>query len=176
MGDTDLEPCPGSSPIVGNRSPRLPVLALAALLLGYCLACDGNPTGQQPVCSDEFVVEPGDIVGGRLQADDRRLAGAYIDYFALQLADAPDTLIVSVSSVELDPLLLVFVETADTMAQFQAFDSIGQPPGTEETASWVKPGDFPLPAGCHLIGASSWFPDATGAYTLTVDTTTSLLE
>ena len=46
----------------------------------------------------------------------------------------------------------------------QEFDPTGTPDGVEETVSLTRE----LSAGCHLLGASSWTPDATGTYTLTV--------
>lgn len=110
----------------------------------------------------------GDTVPGTLEAGDRRLAGAYIDYFALELAAPSTPAAVTMTSTDLDPLILIFVEGPDSTSTYQAFDSIGAEPGMEETASWVTPATMPLPAGCHLIGASSWVTDGTGGYTLSV--------
>ena len=136
------------------------------MLLGWAAtACDGSPTETAPVCGEEPAIRVGDMVGSRLEPGDDRFAGAFIDYYSLELGD-PAFLTVSLSSAEVDPLLLVFVESPDTL--IQAFDPIGEPPGTTETASWTTPDTVPLQAGCHLIGASSWYPDSVGAYTISV--------
>lgn len=110
----------------------------------------------------------GDTVPGTLEAGDRRLAGAYIDYFALELAAPSTPAVVTMTSTDLDPLILIFVEGPDSTSTYQALDSIGAEPGMEETASWVTPNSSPLPAGCHLIGASSWYTDGSGGYILSV--------
>lgn len=137
---------------------------LATILAGFT-ACSSDPTETAPVCGQEDAIRIGDIVGSRLESGDDRFAGAFIDYYSLELS-APTLLTVSLSSEEMDPLLLVFPENSGTL--IQAFDTIGEPPGATETATWTTPADDSLLAGCHLIGASSWYPDGVGAYVISV--------
>lgn len=142
-------------------SPRwvaTPVLALAWL----AVACGGSTSTEPPVCGQETPVGVGITIDYEaLQQGDRRFADAYIDYYSLNLPTARE-LNVAMTSSEFDPLLLVFLEQGDVL---QAFDSMGVDPGLPETASLTDS----LPAGCHLIGASSWQVDTTGSYILTVD-------
>ena len=150
---------------MGIRSVGRRWWPLATILAWFAVACSSNPTETAPVCGQEDAIRVGDIVGSRLESGDDRFAGAFIDYYSLELG-APTLLTVSLSSEEMDPLLLVFAENPDTL--IQAFDSIGEPPGATETATWTTPDTFPLLAGCHLIGASSWYPDGVGAYAISV--------
>ncbi len=140
-----------------------PYLRWCALVLAALFAaCDEDPTASRPVCLDQPTVAVGEPVEATLLSGDARLAGAFVDYWALRL-DAPARLIVRVSSVEIQPLILVFGSTGDVVAQ--AF--LADPPrGTGEiTVSLAR--DFG--AGCTLLGVSSYQPDDTGAYTLTVE-------
>lgn len=150
---------------MGIRSVGLRWWLLATLLGWLAGACGSSPTETAPVCGQEDAIQVGDIVGSRLEAGDDRFAGAFIDYYSLEL-NGPTFLTVSLSSAEMDPLLLVFAENPDTL--IQAFDPVGEPPGSTETATWTTPDTFPLLAGCHLIGASSWYPDSVGAYTISL--------
>lgn len=137
---------------------------LAVALVGVGLACAGSPTDNIPACAGQYGLVVGDTVPGTLQAGDRRLAGAYVDYFSLELTAESTWVAVAMTSTDLDPLLLIFAGGST----YQAFDPVGADPGMVETATWVTPDTIPLPAGCHLIGASSWATDGTGGYTLSV--------
>lgn len=110
-----------------------------------------------------MAVVAGEAVQGALTENDDRFARAFIDYYALRL-DTTTTVAVTMRSTDLDPLLLAFDSLG--AVRREAFDSIGEPPGAEETAVM----DSTFSAGCHLIGASSWYPDSTGAYTAVFDT------
>jgi hypothetical protein len=143
-------------------------MAIPLVGVGVAVACNNSPTSSIPSCTEESGLALGDTVPGALEAGDRRLAGAYIDYFSLELAADSTPVAVTMTSTDLDPLILIFVEGPDSTSTYQAFDSIGAEPGMEETASWVTPDSAPLPAGCHLIGASSWDIDGSGGYTLSV--------
>jgi hypothetical protein len=127
-----------------------------------CAACDEDPTASRPVCTDQPTVAVGTAVQATLLAGDARLAGAYIDYYALRL-DTPTRLTLRVVSVEIDPLILIFDETGQVTDQ--AFDD-DPPQGTgEATVTLTRE----LGSGCTLIGVSSFEPDDPGAYTLAVD-------
>lgn len=135
---------------------------LAAAAVASCLACGGDPTGAIPTCGEATRVDVGETVVGALVEGDDRFADAFIDYYSLRLSTAAD-LTVTMTSTELDPLLLVF-DTMTATAE-PVFDSIGEPPGAEETATLSRT----FAAGCHLFGASSWYPDSTGAYTASIE-------
>lgn len=141
-----------------SRPPRR---VAAAVLLILCAACDGDITGNAPVCGEEPAVSLGVPMAGELRGGDDRLAGAFVDYYSLEL---PDTarLVVTLTSTELDPLLLL-LDSGGAVVD-QAFDPLGTAPGVEETASMTRT----FTPGCHLLGASAWTPDTTGAYILLV--------
>lgn len=102
-------------------------------------------------------------VEGALLKGDARFAGAYIDYYSLQL-DAPAQLTVRMSATDVSPVILVFASDGDVVAQ--AFLASDPGPGMEESPSLARA----FPAGCTLIGATSYAdaPDAHGAYVITV--------
>lgn len=136
-------------------------LALAAgLLLG---GCGAEPTAPSPTCRDAPVLAPGEQVEGELSRSDHGFLGAFIDYFALDLADST-TVRATLTSARFDPFLYLFGPGQRLVAQ--AFDSAGAPPGQPESAVLI----IRLGAGCHLIGASSWERAAAGRYNLRVDT------
>lgn len=134
----------------------------AVCIVALCAACDGDPTAGDPVCSGETQVILGTPVDGVLREDDHRFAGAYIDYYGLQV-DSTARLTVRMASTELDPFLLLFDAHGDVIAQ--AFHAVGTLPGVEQAPSITRSFD----PGCHLLGATSYTPNATGAYTLTVE-------
>lgn len=144
-----------------SASPWRWLAAVIVVVTG--LACGDDPTGTIPTCEEGTVVRPGDTVEGALTADDDRFARAFIDYYSLRL-DASTPVAVTMTSRDLDPLLLAFDSLGAVTSE--AFDSIGEPAGAEETALM----DSTFGPGCHLIGASSWYPDSTGAYTVVLDT------
>lgn len=150
---------------MGSKLARSLTVLHAVPLVGASLACSNSPTERIPSCAGEYELVLGDTVLGALEAGDRRFAGAYIDYFSLELAADSTLAAVTMTSSDLDPLIFVFVEGDTT---YQAVDSVGAEPGLPETASWASPDSMPLPAGCHLIGASSWAIDGSGGYTLSV--------
>ena len=139
-------------------------LALATALCARG-ACGDGPTAGSPDCERESPIAVGDRVEGALRQGDRRFDGALIDYYALRLPSAADV-VIRLSSVQLDPVLFLFGETGDVVAQ--AFDPDGTPSGEVETATLLAE----LTPGCHLIGASAWTRDTTGLYTLDVDDST----
>jgi hypothetical protein len=128
------------------------------------VACGSDPVSGNPVCGEEPEVMIGETVEGRLQPGDRRFDGSFVDYYSVRL-NSPGGISLTLSSTEMDPLVLLFDENGDVAAQ--AFDSAGTGPGQLETARLVRA----VSAGCHLVGASSWTRDTTGAYTLEVDAT-----
>ena len=138
----------------------------AAALVALCAACDGDATGATSRCETATRLQLGDVIEGTLATGDARFAGAFVDYYAVQVSRSR-RVIVSMSSTEVDPLILVFGD--DGTAVQQAFQPVGSPPGTLETASLERA----LAPGCNLLGASSWVPGATGAYTLAVEQDTA---
>lgn len=141
-----------------SASPRR-WLAIAVLLAAA--ACGDAPTGAVPDCGEGAAIAVDGRVEGTLVQGDDRFAGGLVDYYSLQLPYAA-RLTTALTSTELSPLLLVFDADGDVVDQ--AFDPYGAPDGVEETAHLTRE----LAAGCHLLGASSWTPGQTGAYTLTV--------
>lgn len=139
-------------------------MAVALLALSALGACGDDPVSGDPVCGEEPEVAIGGAVEGRLEPGDRRFDGSYIDYYSVRLSDAGG-ISLTLSSTELDPLVLLFDENGVVAAQ--ALDPDGSAPGELETARLIRA----AAAGCHLVGASSWTRDTTGTYTLQVDAT-----
>ena len=144
--------------------PERPLPRWSALLCIAVLAaaCGEDPTAGGPVCADQRVLTLGTPEEGVLRSGDARFAGAFIDYWALQL-DEPAEVTLRMSSTEIDPLLLVFDRDGDVVAQ--AFQSTEPGPGVPETPSLVRA----FGAGCNLIGASAYEVGDEGAYTLSVE-------
>ncbi|MFW5947274.1 MAG: hypothetical protein ACOCUW_02170 [Gemmatimonadota bacterium] len=147
-------------PAAGTATRSLAATLLVALGMS-ALACAESPSGPVPVCGDEPVLPVGRTVEGRLSDADDRLAGAYIDYYSLQLPERR-RLTITLASPELTPLLVLLDENGAAVEQsFPAYAPPDAPPETT-SISWG------FDAGCHLIGASSYAPDATGVYEITV--------
>jgi hypothetical protein len=127
-------------------------------------ACGSSPTANRPACTSQPTLTVGTPVQGSLQQGDARFAGAYVDYYALEL-DAPAQLTVRMTATEMSPVILIFGENGDVVAQ--AFLATDPGPGVEQAPSLVRV----FPAACVLIGATSYAdaPDASGAYTITVE-------
>jgi hypothetical protein len=147
--------------------PRLPhavgVWLILLAMIPHLAACDDDPTGTDLTCLQAPALTPGETVEGALSRGDAVFLRAYIDYYAVDLADSA-TLEATLTSDRFDPFL--YRLGPGRRVTHQAFDTIGAPPGEPETAilrARVGP-------GCHLLGASSWTPAATGAYVLRVDT------
>lgn len=125
-------------------------------------ACGEDPTAGDPICVEQPTVTVNDAVQGTLSEEDDRFAGALIDYYALQVSTTA-RFTVRLSSTEMNPLLLRFNELGEVTAQ--AFYAEGTEPGVEESPSITQS----FNPGCHLLGASAFTPDTTGAYVLTVE-------
>lgn len=126
-------------------------------------ACGDDPTSTDLTCLQAPALTLGETVEGALSRGDDVFLRAYIDYYAVDLADSA-TLEATLTSDRFDPFL--YRLGPGHRVRHQAFDTIGAPPGEPETAvlrARVGP-------GCHLLGASSWAPTATGPYILLVDT------
>lgn len=136
-----------------------PALVLALCVLG---GCGNDPASSHPPCEDVPAVAVGEGLDGTLSAGDRRFDGVFIDYYGLPLAAAADV-VIRLSSTDLDPVLFLFDENGEVIAQ--AFDPEGTPPGELETARIF----YEFTPGCHLIGASAFTRDTTGSYTLRLD-------
>lgn len=132
-------------------------------MVPHLAACGDDPTGPDPTCLQAPALAPGETVEGALTRGDDLFLGAHIDYYAVELADSA-TLQASLTSHRFDPFL--YRLGPGRRVTHQAFDTTGASPGEPETAilqARVGP-------GCHLLGASSWAPAATGPYVLRVDT------
>lgn len=130
-------------------------------VVALALACGEDPTASEPVCGDQPPITVGASVEGALTEGDQRFADSYIDYYALQV-DVTDRLTVTLSSTEMDPLILLF-DRGRVLEQ--AFHAAGSLPGVEEAPTITRS----FSPGCHLLGASAFTPDTTGAYTLSVE-------
>lgn len=121
--------------------------------------CTTDPTGVEPVCGEEPMLEPGVDVTGLLDPDDPRFEDAPIDYYSVMIEDS--TLVVlRLSSTDFDPFLYLFGSGSSVAAQ--SFDPHGEPPGTNESAILARN----LAPGCHLVGATAWDPTGAGTYTI----------
>ncbi|MDX1673794.1 MAG: hypothetical protein R3314_03235 [Longimicrobiales bacterium] len=143
-------------------------LAIAAAIVAFGTACGDDATGVPLRCEDATRLQIGETVEGTLATGDARFAGAFVDYFAVHVTRSR-RLMVTMASTEVDPLVLVFGDEG-TVVQ-QAFQPVGSPPGTLETASLARA----FAPGCTLLGASSWVPRAEGAYTVAVEPDTTAL-
>ena len=130
---------------------------VAVGLLALLTACGDDPTSVTPPCDDARALSLGPWVDGTLNQRDRSFAGGFIDYYAVDLADSADVTL-TMTSTELDPLLLVFGEDGSVLEQ--AFQDMGSPQGAPETARLTRA----FGPGCHVLGASSWASGQTGAY------------
>lgn len=150
------------SPRARARSWSSPALA-GLLVVGVLLTagCTEDPTGAPPVCGDAPRLTIGQSIDGSLSSGDRRFEGAYIDYYAILLADTT-ALNIRMTATDIDPFLYLFDEARAVVAQ--AYAANPKPSGVRETAALT--GRYA--PGCHLLGATSW-NDATGAYTLRLE-------
>ena len=137
--------------------------AFALLLL---LGCGDDPIAADPTCAEAPAIELGQSLDGRLSSRDPTFQGARVDYYSLRLVDSTRVTF-RLTSPDFDPFLYLFGSDAQIVAQ--AFDSVGAPAGQVESASLQQR----LAPGCHLVGASSWERNTTGAYSLGVDSLTS---
>lgn len=96
---------------------------------------------------------------GRLTAADPRFEDASIDYYSVVLRDS--TLVfLRLTSVDFDPFLYLFGPDRDVAAQ--SYDPHDAPAGASEAAILARD----LAPGCHLIGATAWDAEGSGAYTI----------
>lgn len=134
---------------------------VAVGLLALFTACGDDPTSVTPPCDDARVLSLGPWFDATLNQRDESFAGSFIDYYAVELTDSADVTLTMTSS-ELDPLLLVFGEDGSVVEQ--AFQDMGSPKGVVETARLTET----FGPGCHVLGASSWASGQTGAYRIRV--------
>jgi hypothetical protein len=138
------------------RSCRRCTFTAALLLL---LGCGDSPTVANPECEAITPLRIGEPVEAFLGPDDPTYEGGHIDFYGLRVS-AEATLRITLASGSVDPFLYLFDDNAHVIAQ--AYAPSPSVPGETESAVlyWTM---YP---GCHLVGASTWSPGATGDYTL----------
>jgi hypothetical protein len=131
-------------------------------LLVTCVAtaaCVGEPTASTPSCADAPVLVAGSPTTAAIEAGNERRGGAFIDYYAIYPA-GPSTGRIQLTSTAFDPFLILFDETGQALAQ--AFDPTPDAGVRTAILSWH------MDQRCYLIGATSWAPDATGGYLISL--------
>jgi hypothetical protein len=127
-----------------------------ALGLVAALSCADDPVAVLPPCAEAPELAHGVGVAGTLGPGDPRRGGSYIHHYTVWPSDSTHVAI-EMSSVAVEPFLLLFDASGRVIAQAMAEPSSG---GGHAALLERRM------AGCHTIGATTWAPDSRGGYTL----------
>ena len=139
------------------------IACVGLLLAGLSIACGDDPLAAGERCLQATSLSIGNARNGRLATGDLVFDGAYIDYYSVRLSGTA-TLTARMTSSQVDPFLYLLDEDRGFLQQGYSDEELGPAFVSAE-----------LPAGCYILGASSWprrdEPNSAGLYSILTDTT-----